>query len=249
MRIPRFYQSGNYALGDVVSLNPQAFQHAIKVLRLTLEQKLILFDGQGHSFISEIVSLSKKHCDVAILEPQCVNHESPLQIHLCQSIIKMDKMDWILQKAVELGVTSITPIITEYTDVKLQPARLQKKMLHWHGVIISGCEQCGRSYLPCLNEPVTFPEMLKRDIQRPIIFCDPQAQQGLQQLKLPELDEKLEVKKLTLVIGPEGGFASQEIAAMCEQNYSAVKLGVRILRAETAAIVAITMCQSRWGGL
>jgi 16S rRNA (uracil1498-N3)-methyltransferase len=150
-------------------------------------------------------------------------------------------MDWILQKAVELGVSKITPLLTRFCNIKLTHERMEKRLAHWQKIIYSACEQTGRSTLPLLEPISLFPEWIKTQSAQLMVYCDPTAPQGIS--ALPESREVL------VLIGPEGGLSQQEIIEAQEQNFIGISLGPRILRTETAALVAISLFQCQWGDI
>ncbi|MCW8899088.1 MAG: 16S rRNA (uracil(1498)-N(3))-methyltransferase [Gammaproteobacteria bacterium] len=242
MRIPRIYQPSPLTIGQSVELSEHAFQHAIKVLRLKPDSKLILFNGEGAEFSAMVEIVNKKNAFVTILESINLTTESNLEIHLGLGISKGERMDYAIQKAVELGVTKITPLFTEHCVVNLDEKRIQKRLQHWQGIMISACEQCGRSVLPALNTTASLLPWAETVSDLSIIF-DPLASATLRTIN-PENN------KLNLIIGPEGGLSSHEISELIKKsNFHAVKFGPRILRTETAAVSAITAAQILWGDL
>lgn len=242
MRIPRIYLPSPLKIGQSIELTEHAFQHAIKVLRLKQDAKLILFDGRGAQYSASIENINKKNASAVILEEIISNSESNLSIHLGLGISKGERMDFAIQKAVELGVTEITPLFTEHCVVNLDEKRIIKRLQHWQGIIISACEQCGRSSLPTLNTTnklTSWADSLKGTC---LIF-DPIASSTLKNIKL-------ENNFISLVIGPEGGLSNKEISELkMKDNFQAVKFGPRILRTETAAVSAITALQVLWGDI
>lgn len=242
MRIPRIYLPAKLSSGQSIELSEHAFQHAIKVLRLKQNAKLILFNGKGDEYLAVVENVNKRNATVIIDEQLESTKESNLVIQLGLGISKGDRMDFAIQKAVELGVAEITPLFTEYCVVNLDEKRMQKKINHWQGVIISACEQSGRSILTKLNAPATLSLWSQSSNDLSLIF-DPVATNTLK-------DIKPDGNKLNLIIGPEGGLSSNEIAELKKkENFYAVKFGPRILRTETAAVSAITAAQLLWGDL
>lgn len=235
MRIPRIYQAGCYAAGETIELSAEAFQHVVKVLRLDLNAPLTIFDGEGNELSAHICKLSKKSAEIH-LDTLKSHKPSHTQLHLVQGIIKFDKMDLIIQKAVELGVTEITPLITEYCSIKLSQEKLAKKQAHWEKIIISACEQCGQNTLPKLNPIAKINDIKIISAKKPVFVLDPYAKKSLN-------ESIINAVGLTLIVGPEGGFSTIEVAELTEAGAKAIKLGKLILRAETAAIAAISVCQ------
>ena len=242
MRIPRIYLDKQFSSEQALELSEDAFQHAIKVLRLKQGAQLILFNGHGDEYSATVETVNKRNATVLILEQREATPESNIHIHLALGISKGERMDYAIQKAVELGVAEITPLFTEHCVVNLDDKRMQKKIHHWQGIIISACEQSGRCVLPVLNNPLALSHWSNTADEIVIIF-DPTATQGLSTIK-PE------AKKITLVIGPEGGLSEMEIMQLKNrENFHAVKFGPRILRTETAAVAALTAAQLLWGDL
>lgn len=242
MRIPRIYLPAQYSRGQSIELTEHAFQHAIKVLRLKQNARLILFNGGGEEYLAVVESIDKRNATVIIQQQLESTKESDLVIQLGLGISKGDRMDFAIQKAVELGVAEITPLFTEHCVVHLDEKRMQKKINHWQGVIISACEQSGRSVLTKLNTPVTLSQWSQSSHDFSVIF-DPVATNTLK-------DISPEGNRVNLIIGPEGGLSSNEIAELKKkEKFYAVKFGPRILRTETAAVSAITAAQLLWGDL
>jgi 16S rRNA (uracil1498-N3)-methyltransferase len=225
-----------FVLADV------AAHHISRVLRLRLGHQLILFDGHGGEYDAEISKLDKRHVEVHTHQYLEVENESPLHITLVQGISRGQKMDFILQKAVELGVDRIVPVMTEFGNVRLDEERQQKKIEHWQGVIIGACEQCGRNKIPELVAPLSFDESIDikngKDMLK--IVLHPGAGESLSKLSKPK-------GEITLLVGSEGGFSDNEIGKACTGGYQIINIGPRILRTETAALAAISACQVLWG--
>lgn len=242
MRTIRIYHEAGFKKDQLVTLSKPASQHLSKVLRLTTGAELILFNGKGDEYGGEITSAKKDAVQVLIKEATSTpSKESPLQLELVQAIPNSGKMDIIIQKAVELGVTQITPIISEYCSIKLSPERWAKKMCHWEKIIINACEQSERSSLPQLNEPRPFINHLANCTAEQKLILHPRTQ------TTTKPDET--TSSVALFIGPEGGFSQQEVDLALSQQYAVWSLGPRILRTETAAISAMTLAQAKWGDL
>ena len=242
MRIPRIYLPSQLILGQSIELTDHAFQHAIKVLRLKQNAKLILFNGEGVEVSAAVETINKKNASVIITEELHSTPESNLYIHLALGISKGERMDFAIQKAVELGVTEITPLFTEHCVVNLDEKRTQKRLQHWHGIIVSACEQSGRNVLPILNTTNTLMKWADSTNDLSLVF-DPLSTSTLKIITPEE-------SKINIVIGPEGGLSSQEISELDKRsNFQSVKFGPRVLRTETAAVSAITAAQLLWGDL
>lgn len=242
MRIPRIYLPIDLSASQSTELSEHAFQHAIKVLRLKQHAPLILFDGLGNECHASIETINKKNAIVKIGKQVVNKTESKLRIHLGLGISKGERMDYAIQKAVELGVTEITPLFTEHCVVNLDDKRSQKRLEHWRGVIISACEQCGRNQLPILHDANQL--ISWADTQHTLcLILDPQAHDTFSAYK-PDNN------KINVLVGPEGGLSANEISGLSVKDHChTVRFGPRILRTETAAVSAITAMQLLWGDL
>ncbi|RTE85610.1 MULTISPECIES: 16S rRNA (uracil(1498)-N(3))-methyltransferase [Gammaproteobacteria] len=241
MRVPRIYHSAPLQVGQNIALDPDAANHVGRVLRLTDGAKVELFCGDHCSYFGTITSASKKHVQVAIESKQPTETESPIRIHLAQGISRGDRMDFALQKSVELGVHTITPIFTERCTVKLQGERLEKKLQQWQKIVVSACEQSGRNFVPQVNPAITLEQWLQQNSEQRVLVLDPTAKHSIAQLDKSDA--------FGLVIGPEGGLSEQEIEHCITQGAKGVLLGPRILRTETAALAALTALQLKFGDL
>lgn len=242
MRIPRIYLPLELNTNESIELNPEAFQHVVKVLRMKQDSELILFDGNGNEYSALLELVNKKNAFVKINDIINSKTESSLSIHLGLGISKGERMDYAIQKAVELGVNKITPLFTEHCVVNLDEKRIKKRLNHWNGVIISASEQSGRSVLPVLNIPASLTKW-SDSIDKTCLILDPLAKATLKDINLKD-------NSISLVIGPEGGLSSSEILELNKKtNFHSVKFGPRILRTETAAVSAITAIQLLWGDL
>jgi len=246
MRIPRFYQESEWQIGETAELTKETHRHAAQVLRLKNGEPMILFNGQGGEYKAAITTSDKRKTEVLIKAYDRINRESPLMTTLALAMIKQDRMDFAIQKAVELGVNHIQPLYAERSVIKLKSQRLEKKLQHWRGVIVAACEQSGRTIIPEITIPVSLSEFMRQqqtdnDVS---IAMLPGATTKLGDLKLTRQPEAL-----TLYIGPEGGFTNDEERLMKANSVKAVNFGKRILRAETAAIAGLTACQQQWGDL
>lgn len=241
MRIPRIYHPDFLQVNETSVLSDEASNHTGRVLRLQPGALLELFNGDDHRYRAEITEVTKKKVTVKVLEKILASSESTLNIHLAQGISKGDRMDFVLQKSVELGVTSITPLFTERCNVKLHGERLAKKQEQWQKIVISACEQSGRNTVPEVKPAINLQAWLQQENEGLAVTLDPLAKDSFG--KLP--------KHATyhLLIGPEGGFSESEIAQTQHYQCHPVQLGPRILRTETAALAAITALQSHFGDL
>ena len=242
MRIPRIYTPVTLITGNAIELDENAFNHAIRVLRLRQDDTIILFNGQGGEYKAELDEVQKKHATVRIGQFVDRDCESPLTIILGQCISRGEKMDYTIQKAVELGVSQIVPLFSERCGVKLNQERQDKRLQHWHSVIISACEQCGRNRIPELHDAMslqTWQQQLTASLK---LVLDPTAADSLATLSKPAND-------VALLIGPEGGLSDDEINNAIKHGFCGIRLGPRILRTETAGLTALSVIQQLWGDL
>lgn len=239
MRIPRIYTHQALAINSSIELAETTSHYLSKVLRLQKGRELILFNGRGGEFSAEITDIHKKSVVVNINAFSADNRESSLQLELAIGVSRGERMDWVLQKATELGVTRITPLITERTEVKLDGERADKKMGHWQQIIISACEQCQRNLLPELAEPIVFSEWVSQ--------CEAELKFVLHHRDNKGLPQDISTTSVVVLIGPEGGLDDNEIAQAINKNFSSLTLGPRVLRTETAPVAAISLVQFLWG--
>ena len=245
MRIPRFYLPADYQPGLVVALNKEQSHYALTVLRLKNGHQLQVFDGQGQQAEAQLQVINRREAQVQLGEqisrPGC---ESPLKTLLLQGISRGERMDYSLQKAVELGVTAIQPVFTERCEVRLDEEKAEKRRQQWQALVISACEQSGRCVVPEVKPIVTLDNWLTENPQQPGLVLDPYSSQTLNTLAAPEFNQAL-----AILIGPEGGLSEQEVAQAQAQGFQGIRLGPRILRTETAAPVILSLLQGRWGDL
>lgn len=242
MRITRIYSAQSLHTGQQLSLDTQASAHLLKVLRLTIGAEIKIFNGQGDEFFAHINAIEKQHAIISVGDRITNLMESPLSIHLGQSVSRSEKMDYSIQKAIELGVHKITPLFTEHCTVALSGVRLEKRMMHWRAIIVSACEQCGRSYVPRLEEPISLSTWLSSCRESLRFILAPSGQTCLK-------DFTTRPESVALLVGPEGGFSEKEISLAQEFHFYSLQLGPRILRTETAAPAAIAALQCMWGDL
>ncbi|KTD11704.1 16S rRNA methyltransferase [Legionella gratiana] len=242
MRAVRIYQPGNYDTGQLLELSPEASQHVGVVLRMQVGEHLTLFCGDNREFDATIEAVKKKQVIVVLGSIKDTTRESPLAIHLAQAISKGERMEWVMQKAVELGVASITPIITERCVVKLDKERMTKKLHQWQAIVIAACEQSGRNQVPTVHLPIALSRYME------------EVQAGLRLILHPGgtktwRDYAIGTSVIALLIGPEGGLSEQEVHYAGKYGFQPLSLGPRILRTETAAITALSVLQAVGGDL
>ncbi|MDH5445564.1 MAG: 16S rRNA (uracil(1498)-N(3))-methyltransferase [Gammaproteobacteria bacterium] len=242
MRNPRIYQSIQPETREEIELSEHAIRHLIQVLRLREGDGFTVFNGLGQAWEAKLTSVSKRVVTARIEGILTENPESPLKVHLGLGISKGDRMDYAIQKAVELGVTEITPLFTRYSMVRLDEKRKEKRHQHWQGIIIGACEQCGRNQLPTLHPAQDNQLWLDSRPDETRLTLDPRSANKLTDIPKP-------TTSLSLYIGPEGGLSEEEITAASQAGFTGIRLGPRVLRTETAVVSAITAVQLHWGDL
>ena len=242
MRIPRVFSPQTMAIGDCIELEAGAARHLTSALRMSSGQLVTLFNGHGGEYTAELVEAKKGKATVRITEFDKADRESNLSIHLAIGISRGERMDLIVQKATELGVSEITPLFTERCEVKLSGDRLDKKVNHWQQVAISACEQCQRNSLPSINAPVKIDQwQVNCDASLKLVLHH-RTDQSLSDMPPPS-------GQVALLIGPEGGLSEREIEQAISLGFSPLALGPRVLRTETAPLAAISILQSLWGDM
>ncbi len=242
MRIPRIYHPENISAPSSVSLSEEAANHVGRVLRMQPGEQVLLFDNSGAEFPAEITEAGKKRVTVQITERVENSVESPLDFHLGQVVSRGDKMEFTIQKSVELGVNTITPLISERCGVKLNAERFDKKLQQWQKIAISACEQCGRNKVPEIRPVMKLEDWCQEEDGSLKLNLHPRARYSINTLPEP-------VTKVRLLIGPEGGLSADEIEMTGNYNFEEILLGPRVLRTETCALTAITALQVRFGDL
>ena len=237
MKKIRLYQNTVFKVGDKVSLEKNNGHHLLKVLRFPVGQTITLFNGDGFDYHA-IVIRTKKTCNVEIVSQQKNESESSLDLTLAQGIAKGEKMDLLIQKAVELGVTRIIPIQTERCVVRLKVDKVAKRIDHWQKIANHACGQSGRSVIVDISLPQTLTELLNESNHNGFVLHH-QATDNLQTME--------KQSKATILIGPEGGLSNEEIKQSIEAGFQPLLLGKRILRTETVSLVAIANMQLLWG--
>ncbi len=239
MRISRLYTPDILNTGQKIELKEGNAHYVRTVLRLKKDQQITLFNGQGGEFLSVIHEASRKRVVVSIAEFVDRAVESPLYVTLGLGISRGDRMDWAVQKAVELGVNDLTPLLTERCVVKFKADKKQQRLQHWKHIAQHATEQSGRTMPPALSEITEIEEWVHKQMGLKV-FLDPYAEQTLASLKPED-------QKVTLLSGPEGGFSNQERELAVAAGFVPVRLGKRILRTETASLAALSAVQMLWG--
>lgn len=241
MRIPRIYTGQVLACDSQLELEPGPSAHISRAMRMRSGDCLTLFNGRGGEYSASIDSVGKKTVLVNVGAHNDSETESPLAIHLGIAISRGDRMDWVIQKATELGVKSLSPLLSERTEVKLKGERADKKRHHWQQIAIAACEQCGRNQLPEINPLQSLPQWLETT-QSDRKFV-------LHHRSLADGGEPGSPASIALLIGPEGGLSEVEINLAERGAYQSLQLGPRVMRTETAPLAAIAILQARWGDM
>ncbi len=242
MRLTRVYVETALEPDAIVALPPDTGSHVAKVLRARVGDELVLFNGDGREFGGEIASVRGSRVTVSVGRAQSMDRESPLAVTLLQCVPRGDRMDFIVQKATELGVTRLIPVTSQRSVVRLDERQSESKAAHWRAVAVSACEQCGRNRLPQIDAPRALIDYLgAAEGSAPRLVLEPDSAAGGAALRIESCVE--------LAIGPEGGFAPEELEALQLAGFERVRLGPRILRTETAALAALTWLQTRYGDM
>ncbi len=245
MRLTRVYVETEFTPGAIVELPRETASHLAKVLRARSGDPLILFGGDGREYAGAVESVRGSRVTASVGSGAEVDRESPLAVTLVQCVPRGDRMDFIVQKATELGVTRIVPVLSQRSVVRLDAAQAESKAAHWRAVVVNACEQCGRNRLPVIAAPVPLIEYLGSSAAG----GTPAARLVLE----PDLEAAAAPAALEtaaqIAVGPEGGFGDEELEAFRIAGFRKLRLGPRILRTETAAIAALTWLQARFGDM
>lgn len=239
MRVPRVFTDQPLALERTVALEEAPSRHLGKVLRMTPGREVRVFNGAGGEYTGRIVSVDKKAVALELTAFDPDDRQSPLDLELAIGVSRGDRMDWVLQKATELGASRISLLFTERTEVKLKGERLEKKRAHWQQVLVSACEQCQRNRLPQLAIPDSLEDWLAQ--------CDAELRFVLHHRDSKGLPTDVAPKRVALLVGPEGGLSEEEIGRARSAGCEPLTLGPRVLRTETAPVAAISLVQYLWG--
>jgi len=238
----RIYLDSPLSAGQAITLPDAAARHVVGVLRLRAGNELIVFNGRGGEYSAVIRSCDRRHAAIEVLAHSPRERESPLAVTLAQALSRGDRMDFSIQKAVELGVTRIVPFNARRTNVKLSGKRAATRLGHWLGVVRHACEQCGRNTLPAVAPLQSLETLLNDESFDTVVVLDPTGTG-----ELPAVGRQ--AGTILLVIGPEGGFDAEELARLNAAQAVRVRFGPRILRTETATVAGLVMLQSRYGDL
>jgi 16S rRNA (uracil1498-N3)-methyltransferase len=237
MPTPRIYQAIPLKVNETIKLDREATHHLIHVLRLTVNDSVILFNGRGGEFLGEIVLIGKNEAQITLKKFNEIEREPSSHIHLLPCIINAQNMDFLIQKAVEIGVSHITPLISERSQFKLTKDHIAKRSDHWGKIIVNACEQCGRNQLPQLDAPINMVSVLQQIKEECKLILDPLSSTTFSQIQNRS-------SSVAILIGPEGGWSGEEIQLAETASFQRVQLGPRILRTETAAIAIMAMILS-----
>jgi 16S rRNA (uracil1498-N3)-methyltransferase len=252
VRLTRVYVEAALIAGGRVDLPPDTAAHLVRVLRARAGDELILFNGDGREFNGAIEAVRGSRVAASVGDGRPMDRESPLSITLVQCIPRGDRMDFIVQKATELGVARIVPVLSQRSVVRLDKSQAESKANHWRAVAVSACEQCGRNRLPSIEAAQPLLSYLGESApgaQLRLVLEPESAPHGPASAQGPGGAAASEVVEAEIAIGPEGGFASDELEAFRVAGFSQVGLGPRILRSETAAIAALVWLQARFGDM
>jgi 16S rRNA (uracil1498-N3)-methyltransferase len=242
VRLTRVYVEEKLAAGKSLVIEGSAANHIMRVLRSREGDAVTLFDGSGGEYGARITGFRRDSVQVEVQEHRDVERESRLDLTLAQGISRGERMDWVMQKATELGVARIVPVITERTIVKLDEKQSARKVEHWRGIVIAACEQSGRNRVPEVAAPCAFYEVLRKDDRAGHkLLLSPLGRLNARELTL--------TGPATLLVGPEGGLSENEHELAVDAGFEQVRMGPRVLRTETAAIAALTILQHDFGDI
>lgn len=238
----RLFLDNRLATNEIVSVTGERARYLSKVLRLEAGDSIVVFNGEGGEYRATVVGNRRGRVEIHLGEYADADRESPLHITLAQGLSRGERMDFVIQKAVELGVTAIAPVATARSVVRLGGARLERRRLHWRGVAVSACQQSGRTRLPEILSPRSLEELLQSgtdDGER--LVLSPTATSTI-------IDAaRSRRSRFTVLVGPEGGLEDAEVAAATAAGYTPIRMGPRVLRTETAALAAISVLQCLGG--
>jgi len=239
VRIHRVHTHHTLEPGQEVTIGDRAAHYLNRVLRVTVGQAIVLFNGDGHDYAAEVVRPGKKEFSLSVISRLPAARESGLKITVGQAISRGERMDQTLQKCTELGVAAFQPLFSERVEVRLRSEKLARRLEHWQGVVVSACEQSGRAVIPEVLVPLDFADWLDRSDTGRRLILKPGAETPLARVELHG--------QVQLVVGPEGGFSDLELELACSHGVEAASLGPRVLRTETAAPAAVAVLQALAG--
>ena len=242
MRYPRLFTDQPLTPGGQVVLKGKVAQHLGRVLRARAGEQIALFNGDGQEFAAKVLTVNKREVSVDIGAASTPQTESLVHTTLGLCLSKGDRFDWAIQKATELGVGAVTPLYSERVDFSIPPDRIEKRAAHWRQIAISACEQCGRVRIPAVSPPQPFEQWVQSVAaeQKWVLHCGNHGATQSGASKEAPADA-------ALLIGPEGGLTDQEVSRACENSFGVLRLGPRVLRTETAPVVALSALSVYWG--
>ena len=243
MRLTRIHIDADLQTGQPLTVAGSAGNHIARVLRLRTGDGLTLFNGRGGEYGGRIEEMHRDSVRVSVLEHRDEERESPFHLTLAQGISRGERMDWVVQKATELGVSRIAPLFTERSVVHLDEKQAAKKVQHWRAIAIAACEQSGRNQVPEIDAPISLYDLLEQRTAGAVaLLLSPGAALRITDVPAAEAGA-------TVLIGPEGGLAQVEQETALRSGFTPVRLGPRVLRTETAAVCALTLLQQKFGDL
>ena len=243
MRIPRIFIDTDLNENTKINLPDSTFQHVCKVLRLKSDHPVRVFNGKGGQYHATLCDVEKRSASLAISHFEPLHNESPIQVTIGQTLSRGERMDYAIQKSVEAGVYAIQPLFSERCEVKLQDNRAEKRQQHWQQVAISAAEQCGRGVVPIVYPPINLADWLDNCNEMLMLTLHHHSAKPINQFRCPEN------KQVCLLIGPEGGLTENEVQLSENKGFKAITLGPRVLRTETAPIVALSVINTLWGDI
>lgn len=248
MRIPRIFIDTELNENTTIALPDTSFQHLCKVLRLKSDHPIRVFNsrefnGKGGQFNATLCDVEKRSASIRITDFEALENESPIQVTIGQTLSRGERMDYAVQKAVEAGVYAIQPLFSERCEVKLQDSRAEKRLQHWQQVAISAAEQCGRGVVPIVHPPIELSEWVTNCKDMLKLTLHHHSAKPIRQFEQPAN------KQVCLLIGPEGGLSQNEVQLSENNGFNAITLGPRVLRTETAPVVALSVINTLWGDI
>ncbi|MCK5719732.1 MAG: 16S rRNA (uracil(1498)-N(3))-methyltransferase [Thiomargarita sp.] len=246
MRLSRLFINQPLIVGQSIVLSKESAHYVLKVLRFRVGTQLIVFNGKGGEYTAYLKSANKKQAQIYIESYQNIERESPLAITLVQAISRPEHFNYTLQKSVELGVTRIIPVLTERSP-PFDKTKILKRQQHWQKIIINTCEQCGRNFVPQLDQLLPLATWLATSSLENVhyLVLAPEGRYNLTAL----IENNVDLLPVTVLIGAEGGLTAMELITAKQANYLDMRLGMRILRTETAAVAILSILQAWWGDL
>jgi len=243
MRIPRLFIDTDLNENTTITLPDSTFQHVCKVLRLKSDHPLRIFNSRGGQYHATLCDVEKRSASISITQFEPLNNESPILVTVGQTLSRGERMDYAIQKSVEAGVYAIQPLFSERCEVKLQSDRIEKRLQHWQQVAISAAEQCGRGTVPVVHPPAELTDWLVECKDMLKLTLHHHSAKPINKFECPAN------KQVALLIGPEGGLSEKEVQLSENNGFNAITLGPRVLRTETAPIVALSVINTLWGDI